>query len=205
MNKQQHCFVKMRSDYVCWCKVQGMPLLLSTSSKEINTWNSGAEVIFGYTVKDIIGKPFFLLFPECFREQNKQLIEKMTLKGNADYAGKTFEFFACRKDGSEFPAEISYACWESKNEIYITAIVRDITERRKAQERIKEARDFLEDIFKTSADGIMVTSVPGGEITMINDALEKILGYSREELIGRNVSEFSSEEQKTSGRWRGIY
>ena len=166
------------------------------SSKGINSWNSGAEVMFGYAVKDIVGKPFALLFPENFREQNKQLIEQMNVEGNGYCAGKTFEFYGLRKDGSEFPAEISYTCWESKNEINITAIVRDITERRKAQERIKEARDFLEDIFKTSADGIMVTTVPGGEITMINDALEKILGYSREELIGRNVSEFSSKQRK---------
>jgi PAS domain S-box-containing protein len=171
------------------------------SNQRVISWNGGAEVIFGHSAQDIIGKPFSHLFPECFREQNKQLIEGMNSTVNTTYIGKTFEYPGRRIDGSEFPAEISYARWESKEEVFITAIVRDITERRKAQIRMKETRDFLEDIFKTTADGIIVTSVPDGEITMINEALEKILGYSREEMLGRNVSEFfwKDEKKQTNG------
>jgi PAS domain S-box-containing protein len=163
---------------------------------KIISWNNGAQTIFGYSSKDIMGKSLQLLIPERFSERNKKLVEQMAFQDDSNYAGKSFEFPGCRKDGSEFPAEISYARWESKNNIFITAIVRDITERRKAQEEIKNARDFLEEIFKTSADGIMVTSAPSGEISMINSSLEKMLGYSKDELIGLNPYDLTPDDNE---------
>ncbi len=64
----------------------------------------------------------------------------------------------------------------------------------KAENEIKEARDFLENVFKTSADGIIATD-PDGFITMVNEALEKMLGYSKGELIGKSALEFSPQEK----------
>ncbi len=163
---------------------------------KVHSWNSGAEAIFGYAANEIMGQSLLLLIPERFSERNKRLIEQMALQDNSHYTGKSFEFPGCRKDGSEFPAEISYARWEAQNNLYITAIVRDITDRRRAQEEIKGARDFLEEVFKTSADGIMVTSAPSGEITMVNSALEKMLGYSKDELIGLNPYVLTPDEDE---------
>ena len=69
-------------------------------------------------------------------------------------------------------------------------IIRDITERKMAEGEIKEARDFLENIFKTSADGIVITDAEGN-ITMLNNTVEKMLGYSTGELTGKHLMELS--------------
>ena len=73
-----------------------------------------------------------------------------------------------------------------------------IEESKEAEEKIIESRDFLENIFKTSVDGIIVTDKSC--ITMVNEAMVKMLGYSRDELIGKHTFEFVPQEQKYEER-----
>ena len=61
----------------------------------------------------------------------------------------------------------------------------------KAENEIKEGRDFLENVFRTSADGLIVTSFNKASMTMVNDAIENMLGYSKDELIGKHPSELA--------------
>ena len=72
----------------------------------------------------------------------------------------------------------------------------------KAENEIKEARDFLENVFTTSADGLIVTSFKKASITMVNDAIENMLGYSKDELIGKHPSELAPKgtEYEKKGR-----
>ena len=118
-----------------------------------------------------------------------------------------WESYLVKKDNVHVPAEITMSVLKDKegNRRGSVVIVRDITERRKAERErertereIKDARDFLENIFKTTSDGIMVTD-PEGYITMVNDATEKMLGYSKDELIGMHPTELGikgSEHEK---------
>jgi len=69
------------------------------------------------------------------------------------------------------------------------SIFRDVTERKKVEKEIKEGKDFLENLFKTSADAIMVTD-PQGNITMVNDAMEMMIGCSKDEILGKHSSSF---------------
>jgi PAS domain S-box-containing protein len=167
-------------------------ILTINSSGEIDSWNSGAHAIFGYTPEEIIGKSFSCLVPERCRENNKQSMEKLVAGGKAGFVGKTFSFPGIRKDGSEFPAEISYASYNGKKGIVLTGIVRDITERQTAEQEIREARNFLENIFKTVADGILVTDNEG-TISVVNEATVRMLGYSKEEIIGEGAHIFKPE------------
>ena len=73
--------------------------------------------------------------------------------------------------------------------------MRDITERKKAEKEIQEARDFLENIINNSVDGIMIVD-PQGYITRVNEALKKMIGYAQEELIGKHSSELASKEEE---------
>jgi len=118
-----------------------------------------------------------------------------------------WESYLVKKDNVHVPAEITMSVLKDKegNRRGSVVIVRDITERRKAErerekteKEIKNARDFLENIFKTTADGIIVSD-PEGYITMVNNATEKMLGYSKDELIGMHPTEFGikgSEHEK---------
>jgi PAS domain S-box-containing protein len=100
-----------------------------------------------------------------------------------------WESYYLRKDGIIVPVEmkLSHLYDEIGDNIGAVGVIRDITERRKAEKEIIEARDFLENIFKTTADGIIVTDNEGF-ITKVNDAMEEITGYPRAELLKQHVT-----------------
>ncbi|MCK5513928.1 MAG: PAS domain S-box protein, partial [Deltaproteobacteria bacterium] len=75
----------------------------------ITSWNRASEIVFGYTADEIVGKPFVLLVPERFTENSEKAMEQITSMNKSCFVGRTFEHPGLRKDGSEFPAELSYA------------------------------------------------------------------------------------------------
>lgn len=123
---------------------------------------------------------------EFFNEAKRLVYEELFEKGKI----VNWETYYLRKDQKIVPVEMNITyIYNKKGEIIgSVGINRDISERRKAEKRIVETRDFLENIFKTAADGIIVSN-PEGYITMVNEAVEKMLGYSRDELIGKHPTE----------------
>jgi PAS domain S-box-containing protein/putative nucleotidyltransferase with HDIG domain len=109
------------------------------SKAEIITWNNGAEKIYGYTADEILGKPLFAIMPERFHEAFKKAFERAVSTGKSTWVGKVTEIVGFRKDGSKFPAEMSLAVWEHKGETFFTAIVRDITARKRTLEQLQLA------------------------------------------------------------------
>ena len=102
-----------------------------------------------------------------------------------------------RKDGKVIPCEqnISALYNEEGKVSGAVGIVRDVTEKIKSEKDVTELRDFLDDIFKTTADGILVTD-QNGFILIVNDALEKMTGYGKEELIGKHAKELRVEGKR---------
>ncbi len=99
------------------------------------------------------------------------------------------EFFYLSKNRLLIPVEqtMFYYMTRRANRQAVVAIDRDISERKKAEKTIIDTNNFLEDIIRTSADGIVVTDTVGA-ITLVNEAVERITGYSKEELLGRRTS-----------------
>jgi PAS domain S-box-containing protein len=91
--------------------------------------------------------------------------------------------------------EISHLYNGKGDNIGSIGICRDITERRKAEKEIRESSDFLENIFKTTADGIIVTDNEGF-ITKVNDATEEITGYPRAELLKQHITIFTPTDKE---------
>jgi PAS domain S-box-containing protein len=123
---------------------------------------------------------------EFFSEAKRLVYEELFEEGKI----VNWETYYLRRDQKIVPVEMNITyIYNKKGEIIgSVGMNRDITERRKAEKKIVETRDFLENIFKTTADGIIVSS-PEGYITMVNEAVEKMLGYSRDELIGKHPTE----------------
>lgn len=140
--------------------------------------------------------------------RNKRVIEiddvinneeewKKTVSWIKENGYRTFESKLLRKNGTTFPVEINVKYANHENGEYFIAIVRDITERKKAE----EARNHLGLIVEHSADGIIGTSIEGIIISW-NPGAEKIYGYKSEEVVGKHISmlmlsEDSEEESKT--------
>ena len=126
---------------------------------------------------------------EYFDDQ-KAMISKLVQGDGIRYRKSYF----MRKDGRVIPCEQNISpLYNAEGELTgAVGIIRDITERLKSEKSIVEIRDFLDDIFRTAADGIIVTD-PNGFIIMINASVEKITGYAKEDLIGRHAKELRVE------------
>ncbi|MDP1808097.1 MAG: PAS domain S-box protein [Actinomycetota bacterium] len=109
------------------------------SSGKIVFWNRAAESLFGYSAAEILGLDVELIMPAEYRSAHQEgLAQYIKTEGPAKVIGKTVEFSGLRKDRSEFPLELSVAAWKIKEEKFFTGIVRDITERRQADETREE-------------------------------------------------------------------
>jgi len=107
-------------------------------------WNDAAKTTFGYSSDEVIGKPLTFIMPERFRSMHRDGMQRILAKGNPNIIGKTVEMAGLRKDSSEFAMELSLATWETKEGIFFTGIVRDITVRKLTEVALKKSRDELE-------------------------------------------------------------
>ncbi|MGH8056537.1 MAG: sensor histidine kinase, partial [Candidatus Entotheonellia bacterium] len=120
-------------------------IILSDSLGTVVFWNKGAQAIFGYEEAEVLGKPLPFLMPERYRDTHRQGVERYRLTQVPGVIGQTLELHGLRKDGSEFPLEISLATWKVGDEAFFSGILRDITERKRAEEEIHELNAELEE------------------------------------------------------------
>jgi PAS domain S-box-containing protein len=107
-------------------------------------WNRSAEKTFGFSAKETIGKPLTLIMPQCFQEAHQNGLEQLVSTGKSKIIGKVVEVAGLRKNGEEFPIELSLSTWRRNNDIFFTGIIRDITERKQVEEALRKAKDELE-------------------------------------------------------------
>jgi diguanylate cyclase (GGDEF)-like protein/PAS domain S-box-containing protein len=110
-----------------------------TGDENIILWNLAAEQMFGYTSKEAVGQPITIIMPDKFRQAHKKGINRFFETGRSKIVGKSYEACALNKDGSEFPVELSLSSWEQNGNVYFTGIIRDITKRKKLEDRLREA------------------------------------------------------------------
>ncbi|MBF0445102.1 MAG: response regulator [Magnetococcales bacterium] len=117
-----------------------------TTNKEgrITSWNNGAQAVFQYNEEEILDCPVTLIMPERFHKKHLCNFEKAVATGKGPMIGQTIELVGRRKDGTEFPLEISISTWVQRNSRFFSAILRDITDRKQAEAAINSREDILE-------------------------------------------------------------
>ena len=118
-------------------------IISADSRGNIIYFNPGAEHIFGSPASRVIGQPLTLLMPERFHAAFWRGLERFLSKGEARVIGTTAEFAGRTVEGREFPLELSLATWKTGEGIFFTAIIRDITRRKRAEEKIKTLNEDL--------------------------------------------------------------
>jgi PAS domain S-box-containing protein len=146
---------------------------------KIRSWNSAATALFGFTEAEVIAGPIDLIIPERFRKSHQEGIYRVSSGGPSNVIGKTVELAAIRKDGSEFPVELSLATWFLDDKRYYTGIIRDISERKQAEQKFRSVTE--------SAIDAIISADHTGEIVSWNKAATRILGYTEEEAIGQRL------------------
>ncbi|MBA2340143.1 MAG: PAS domain S-box protein [Pyrinomonadaceae bacterium] len=116
-------------------------IIAADSHGRIISWNKGARTIFGYTEDEAINRQITLLMPERYREAHQKGMARHTATGESHVIGNTVELHGLRKDGSEFPLELSLATWKTGDETFYSSIIRDITERKRIEAELEQARD----------------------------------------------------------------
>ena len=143
----------------------------------IRSWNSAATALFGFTEAEVIGQPIEIIIPERYRQSHEEGIRRVSSGGPSHVIGKTVELSAIRKDGSEFPVELSLATWLLDEKRYYTGIIRDISERKQAEQKFRSVTE--------SAIDAIISADHEGVIMSWNKAATNILGYSEEETVGQ--------------------
>ncbi|PLT48456.1 EAL domain-containing protein [Paenibacillus sp. FSL W8-1187] len=115
-------------------------IILADSRTIIQSWNRGAQLMFGYTEKEAIGRPLEMTIPDRFKQAHADGLRPYLALQPDDVpgAGRTLELYGLRKDGTEFPIELSLAVWEEEGQPFLSSIIRDITERKKAEHKINQ-------------------------------------------------------------------
>jgi protein-histidine pros-kinase len=172
--------------------LESMPdgIVLANSTGHVVLANSQAERLFGYSVGELRGQPVETLLPERFRSGHVGHRSNYFGQPRARTMGAGLELFGLRKDGGEFPVEISLSPLETEEGTLVMSAVRDITERKKAEQKF---RGLLE-----SAPDAFVIVNRSGEIVLINSQAEKLFGYRREELLGKKVDVLVPRRFKTN-------
>lgn len=143
-NKFKESELKFRSVI----QLAGDGIILTDSNGKIILWNRGSQMIFGYTEKEILGKSISLLFPDKYWISHQKTLENPHNFTDSGTMGKTYELYGFKKDMSKFMLEISDTSWKINNEKLYCAIIRDITDRKSAEDEIKKSLKEKEALLK---------------------------------------------------------
>ncbi len=111
-------------------------IVLADDEGKIISWNTAAERLFGYMEGEILGQPLTTIMPTRYREGHLRGLELAKASGKSSQTGRTIELSGLRKDGSEFPIELSLSTWRSSGQMLSCGIIRDITLRKEAEAKL---------------------------------------------------------------------
>ena len=164
-------------------------VIMINSSGEVLFWNQAAERMFGYSAEDALGKEMHMLFvPEDYRAQAFAGLEQFARTGTGVALGKVLELYAQDGEGKRFPVEVAVSPFKLDDGWYAVGQVRDITERKKAEEALRDAEERSRLVLESAAEGIFGVDENGG-LLFINTSACDMLGICDIDTMGKNVHE----------------
>ena len=162
--------------------------------------NAQTESMFGYGREELLDQPVEILIPEHFRQKHQQDRDAYHSAPHPRPMGIGLGLLGRRKDGSTFPVEISLSPLEEEGGVLVTAAIRDVTERKRAEEALRQGQERFRLLVEEVKDYAIFMLDPSGRIVSWNEGAQKIKGYAPQEIIGQHFSCFYTSEDLESGK-----
>jgi diguanylate cyclase (GGDEF)-like protein/PAS domain S-box-containing protein len=154
-------------------------------------WNQQAERDFGWSRDEVIGRQLAeTVIPPKFRGVYGAGFEHLLRFGDHTLLGRRFEMPAMRRDGGEFPVEITVSALPSHGGFRLNAFLHDISERRRSDRALREAEERFRRSFHDSAAGMAIVGTDGSW-SQVNQALADLTGYATAELTGMSFADIT--------------
>ncbi|MER7576660.1 PAS domain S-box protein [Streptomyces sp. NPDC126514] len=158
-------------------------MVIVDDAGQIRLVNAQTESLFGYERAELLGQPVELLIPGRFRPQHARHRESYAATRQVRPMGAGLELHGLRKDGTEFPVEISLSPLETTDGLLVSAAVRDVSDRKAAEQHINQLAALVE----SSQDAILAMTLDG-YITYWNAAAQRLYGCTAKEALGHHVA-----------------
>jgi PAS domain S-box-containing protein len=169
------------------------PIIAVDEDQRVVLFNAAAEKIFHWTRATVLGEPLHKLIPQRFREGHRAHVERFGETGvTSRRMGSQTVLMALRADGKEFPIEASISQHTEDGKSLYTAILRDITERVRAESMLARGEARLRGILDSAMDAI-ITIDGTQQIVIFNSAAEAMFGCPQEEAVGASLARFIPE------------
>ena len=168
-------------------------IIAADEDQRIVLFNAAAEQVFRWPAKAVLGRPLEILIPERLRERHRGHIERFAVTGiTSRRMGDKTVLAGLRANGEEFPIEASISQHSEDGPKLFTVILRDITERTRAEKLLARSEERLRSILDSAMDAI-ITVDESEHIVIFNKAAEAVFGCPRDEALGAPLAWFIPE------------
>lgn len=191
-----------------WTLIEAIPdaLVIVDRDGRVAAVNHQAEQMFRYARAEVVGQEVEFLLPERFRADHVRRRESYLANPRPRPMGSGLDLFGRRSDGLEFPVEISLNALPSPTGLFVIAAIRDVTERKVAEEKVRRA----ERRFRTLVEGIpaicFIASLDEDSNEMyVSPQIEKVLGFTQKEWLEDPVLWYSRLHPDDKNRWQADF
>lgn len=182
INLQQQ-LVSSEARFRAFSDMAGSALAVSDNQERIIYWNRAAIELFGYTNRDIIGKPISTLIPVGMKDTHNRAFSRV-LKDSSVNLRSQLTAMGLTKTGDEIPLDISLSSWEFQGKVYVSAILIDISHRLKAERQLR----LSEQVFHASTDYTAILSA-NYLFQQVNPSYASLFEFSTTEFVGKSAAE----------------